>query len=196
MAMTLAIIPGIVNSQEVNFGIKGGVTLSNMYIDQDDLDTEDRRVGFHAGIFSQFMFMETVGIQPEILYSTKGSEADYLGIINQTVRFNIDYIDIPILLVLRPLDILEIYAGPYAGILLNSNIDYEGAIEGETDLDRDHFETLDAGVVGGVALNFSRFRLGARYNLGLREIADSDASRLLLGDSKNQYAQFYLAIQF
>ncbi len=196
MAVSLVTMPGIVQSKEGYFGIKGGLTLSNLYIDENDLDTEDRRVGFHAGLFSQFMFTEAIGIQPEILYTTKGSEADYLGAINQTVSFNIDYIDIPVLLVLRPLEMLEIYAGPYAGILLNSDVGFEGTIEGETDLDRDHFETFDAGLVGGIALNFGGFKVGARYNLGLREIADSNASQMLLGDSKNQYAQFYLAIQF
>ncbi len=196
MAMSLVIIPEIVESQEKNFGIKGGLTLSNLYIDVENLDTEDRRIGFNAGIFGQFMFKEKIGIQPEFLYTTKGSEADYLGVIDQTVSFNINYLDIPVLFVLRPVEILDIYAGPYAGVLLNSNIGFEGTIEGETDLDRDHFRSLDAGLIGGIALNFGGFKLGARYNLGLLDIADSDASELLLGDSKNQYAQFYLAIQF
>ncbi|MCA1745092.1 MAG: PorT family protein [Bacteroidales bacterium] len=182
-------------AQEITSGIKGGLTLSNLYIDRDELDDENARIGFHAGFFSQIMFAETFGLQPEFLFTTKGTEAKYEGMFDQTVNFNMNYIDIPLFAVLRPVEVLEIYAGPYIGFMLNSNIKYSGALDGEDELDRDHFNTLDYGVAGGVALNFGGVQAGARYYVGLQKLADSDASSMMLGDSKHSYGQLYIAFK-
>jgi hypothetical protein len=197
LAICLVMIPGLMQAQESSFGIKGGVTWSNLYIDRDDLDAENARTGFHAGVFSQFMFSgEIFGIQPEVLYSTKGSEAEYAGVLDQRVTFNLNYIDVPLLLVFRPIPVVEFHAGPYVGYLLESDIDFTGTIDGTTSLGRGNFEDWDYGLVGGVALNLGAIKLGARYNLGLNEIAVTDVSQMLMGSSKHQYAQVYLAIQF
>ena len=196
LAISILMAPALVHSQETNLGIKGGLTWSNLYIDQQDIDDENARLGFHAGIFNQHMITPTFGMQLELLYTTKGSEAEYSGILNQSVNFNINYIDLPVMFVFRPVPSIDIHAGPYAGVLLASNVTYTGSIEGETVLDRDHFRNVDAGVVAGLAINLGNVKLGARYNLGLREVADSDAAQLLLGDSKNQYGQVFIALQF
>ncbi len=184
-----------IKAQEITSGIKGGLTLSNLYIDRDELDDENARMGFHAGFFSQIMFAETFGLQPEFLFTTKGTEAKYEGMLDQTVNFNINYIDIPLFAVLRPVEVLEIYAGPYIGFMLNSNVKYSGTIEGSDELDRDHFNTVDYGLAGGVALNFGGVQAGARYHVGLQKLADSDASNMLLGDSKHSYGQLYIALK-
>lgn len=197
LAIGLVMTPGLLKAQESSFGIKGGVTWSNLYIDRVDLDEENARTGFHAGLFSQFMFPgEIFGIQPEILFTTKGSEAEYAGVLDQRITFNLNYIDLPLLLVFRPVPVLEFHAGPYAGYLLGSDIDFTGTIDGATSLEKDNFEDWDYGLVGGIALNLRAIKLGARYNLGLSEIAVTNVSQLLLGGSKNQYAQVYLAFQF
>ncbi len=188
-------LPGITEAQTVNHGIKGGLTTSNLYIDIDDLDDENARTGFHVGVYSQYV-LGGVGIQPEVLFTTKGSEAEFTGIIDQSVSFNMSYIDVPVLLTLRPFPFIEIHAGPYAGFLVHTNIQFEGTIEGETELDRDHFRTVDLGLSGGVAFNLAAVQIGARYNLGLTEIAESNAAQVLLGDSKHQYLQVYLALRF
>ncbi len=183
-----------IKAQEMTSGIKGGLTLSNLYIDRDEIDDENARMGFHAGFFSQIMFAETFGIQPEFLFTTKGSEAHY-GAFDQTVNFNINYIDIPLFAVLRPVEVLEIYAGPYIGFMLNSNIKYSGTVEGTDELDRDHFNTLDYGLAGGIALNFGGVQAGARYYIGLQKLADSNAANMMLGDSKHSYGQLYIALK-
>jgi hypothetical protein len=193
---SLFVMPGLVKSQEVNFGVKGGLNLSNLYIDEEDIDDENSRLGFHVGFVSQFMLAETFGIQPEFLFSTKGAEAVYSGLINQTVNFNINYIDVPVLLVFRPIPVMEIQAGPYFGFLLNSNIEYSGTVAGTDELDRDHFNTLDYGLAGGVAFNFAGIQAGVRYNLGLQKLASSSAANVLLGDSKHSYGQLFIALRF
>jgi hypothetical protein len=196
LALSLVMTPGLVQSQETNYGLKGGLTWSNLYIDEDDLNEENTRLGFHGGLFSQFMFGGIIGIQPEFLFTTKGTEGEYTGILDQSVSFNMNYIDIPVLLVLRPVPVVELHAGAYGGILLNSNISFDGVVEGETELNRDHFNPFDFGLAAGIAFNFGNVQAGVRYNMGLREIADSNAARALLGDSKNSYGQVFLAIKF
>jgi hypothetical protein len=174
-------------------GLKGGLTLSNMYIDINDIDASNARWGFHAGFFSQIMFAETVGFQPEILFTTKGTSAEYSGIFDQTVDFNLNYIDIPLLLVFRPLEVFELHAGPYVGFLLNTNVGLTGTIEGQTELDRDNFNNFDWGIGAGIQFNFRSVILGARYNLGLQNVGATDTANLLLGDVNHTYAQIYLA---
>lgn len=196
LVMTFLSLSGLVKSQGVNFGIKGGFTLSNLYIDSEELDDENARIGLHAGLFSQIMFAEFFGIQPEFLFSQKGSEGKYTGLIDQTVNFKINYIDIPILFVLRPVDVIEFHAGPLFGILLNSNVEYSGIIDGVSEIDREHLKTLDYGLAAGFALNFGNLQAGVRYNLGMQKVADSETMRLLIGDGKNSYGQIYLAIKF
>lgn len=183
-----------VKAQGVSSGIKGGLTLSNLYIDEDNLDEENARIGFNVGIYSQMMFSEIVGMQVELLYTTKGTEATYTGVLNQTIDFRLAYIDLPVLLVLRPAEMFEIHAGPYIGYLIQSEVDFTGTIDGITDIDRDHFNSFDYGVAAGIAFNFQSVKIGFRYNLGLQELADSNTASILLGDSKNSYAQVYIGL--
>ena len=183
-------------AQEASGGIKGGLTMSNLYIDKSEIDDENARFGFNVGLFSQIMFHESFGIQPELLFTTKGTKATYEGFISQTVDFNMNYLDVPVFVVFRPVEIVELYIGPYVGLLLSSNIKYSGAIDGQDEIDRDNFNTIDYGFGAGFALNFGSVSTGLRYNVGLQKLADSNVTEMLLGDSKNAYGQLYIAFRF
>lgn len=174
-------------------GIKGGLNVSNLYI--NDVNDENARFGFNGGFYGQILSSEVFAIQPELLFSTKGSQADYGGIINSTVRFNLNYLDLPILAVIKLGPSAEIHAGAYASYLLSANINYSGNIGNGTDrIDRDQLKSFDYGLSGGFGLNFGAVQIGARYNYGLVKIADSNSARNMLGDSKNSVAQLYLAL--
>lgn len=174
-------------------GIKAGLNASNLYI--DDVNDENARFGFNGGLYGQILSSEAFAIQPELLFSTKGSQADYGGIVNSTVRFNLNYLDLPVLAVFKLGPSAEIHLGPYASYLLGANIDYEGNIGNGTEkIDRDQLKSFDYGLSGGFGLNFGAVQVGARYNYGLVEIADSNTARNLLGNSKNSVAQLYLAL--
>jgi len=174
-------------------GIKAGLNVSNLYI--NDVDDNNARFGFNGGFYGQIASSESFAIQPELLYSTKGSQADYGGIVNSTVRFNLNYIDLPVLAVFKLGPSAEIHVGPYASYLVSANIKYSGNIGNGTDkIDRDQLKSYDYGLSGGFGLNFGAVQIGARYNYGLVKIADSNSARNLLGDSKNSVAQLYLAL--
>ncbi|HEY5915803.1 MAG TPA: porin family protein [Chryseolinea sp.] len=178
---------------QMRAGIKGGLNVSNLYI--DDLDDENARYGFNVGIFGQVLASETFAIQPELLFSTKGSKAFYEGIIDQTVKYNLNYLDLPVLAVFKLGESAEIHIGPYASYLLGANVSYSGDIaNGDDEIDKDHLKSFDYGLAGGFGLNFGAVQVGARYNYGLAKIADSDAAELFLGDSKNSVAQLYISL--
>lgn len=174
-------------------GIRGGLNVSNLYV--KDVDDENSRYGFNAGLYGQILSTEAFAIQPELLYSTKGAQAEYHGVLgDQTARFNLNYLEVPLLAVFKLGSAAEIHAGGYASYLLSANIKYTGDFTNGTDqLDRDQFRSGDAGLVGGFGLNFGNMQVGARYNYGLVEIAKSNAARNILGSSKNSCASLYIA---
>lgn len=185
------------SAQEARSGIKGGLNLSNLYV--DDVDDENVRVGFNAGIYTQIMIGETFAIQPELLYSAKGAKTEYDNTFgNGETDFNLNYIEAPILATFKLGDAADIHIGPYFGYLVSAkskstNETVFGDVDSEGEFERDNFNKFDYGLAGGIGFNFSALTIGLRYNYGLAEIAKSDTAEAFLGNSKNSTAQVYAA---
>ncbi len=183
-------------AQYARAGIKGGLNLSNLYVDQPNDDRA--RLGWHAGFYGQLFASEVFAIQPEVNFSTKGTGVTRIGSNSAEYKtnFNLSYIDIPVLAVFKLGDFAEIHAGAYWAYLLGAKIrnrDNDPMNE-FISVDRDNFDDWDYGLVGGIGFNVGPgVQLGARYNYGLNKIAKSTAARVLFGSSKNQVAQLYLA---
>jgi len=174
-------------------GIKGGLNVSNFY--SEDITDKDARLGFHVGLYGQLFSSEAFALQPELHYSTRGMEVIRDGAIDQKTRFNLNYLDVPVVAVFKLGRAVELHAGAYGSYLLAANIKSEGDLGDTFDqLDRDNFNNFDYGLTGGLGFNFGAVQLGARYNLGLQEIAKSNGAKNALGDSKNSAGQIYLAI--
>lgn len=180
-------------SPKARAGIKGGLNLSNLIT--DEVTDRHGRVGFHAGVYGQLFASEAFAIQPELNYSTKGNEVtSNFGIIDQKTKFNLSYLDVPILAVFKLGNVAEIHAGPYWAYLVGANIDTDGDLGDDfVQLDRDNFDDWDYGLVGGIGFNLGDVQLGARYNYGLNEIAESSGAKRMLGNAKNSVGQIYLA---
>ncbi|MBO5963247.1 MAG: outer membrane beta-barrel protein, partial [Bacteroidales bacterium] len=58
-----------VNAQKVNFGLKGGLNLSNWSTNDSEM-----KIGFHAGGYAQIKFNKMFAVQPEVLYSMEGTK--------------------------------------------------------------------------------------------------------------------------
>nr|WKN37558.1 porin family protein [Tunicatimonas sp. TK19036] len=189
-------------NEDSRIGIKAGVNLSNFY--SSEIDDQNARIGFNAGIFTELALNDLVSVQPELLFSTRGNQRTYGddgGVaddfdIEGDVRFNLFYVDLPILLKLSLADVINIHAGPYISYLLGANITTEGDLipDGTEDLDRDNFNTWDFGLAVGLGLDLNAVTIGLRYNLGLNEIANSTEADLLLDDVKNSLLQAYVAV--
>jgi len=179
---------------QMRAGIKGGLNVSNLYV--DEVSDENARFGFNLGFYGQILSSDAFAIQPELLFSTKGSEIEYGGsFFDQTVKYNLSYLDLPVLAVFKLGKSAEIHVGPYVGYLLGAKISHEGDLGNGTDeIDKDNLKPFDYGLSGGFGLNFGNFQVGARYNYGLAKLADSDIAELVLGDAKNSLAQVYVSL--
>lgn len=181
-------------AQEFRSGIKGSFNLSNLYT--DDIDDNNLKAGFSVGFFNEKQIAPATAIQTELLFSKKGNRSEYRsGPFDGEANFNLNYIELPVLLEIKAGSGLDINFGPYVSYLVSSNITTEGDFGNSfTEIDREELNNFDFGLAGGLGLNFGNAELGARYNLGLTKIADSANAQSLLGDAKNSVIQFYLAL--
>ncbi|KYG81407.1 outer membrane protein with beta-barrel domain [Roseivirga ehrenbergii] len=181
-------------AQEFRSGIKGSFNLSNLYT--DDIDDNNLRPGFSIGIFKENQIGPSSAIQTELLFSTKGNRSEYrTGPFDGEAKFNLNYIELPVMLDLKAGDALDISFGPYVSYLISANVTTDGDFGSSfSEIDRDELNAFDFGLSGGLGLNFGNTELGARYNFGLSEIADSDNARSIMGDAKNSVIQFYIAL--
>ena len=175
-------------------GVKGGINLANMSI--DDFDTENR-FGYHFGGYLNIPLGEGFAIQPEVLYSARGTKATYdiLGLEGEST-LRLDYIDVPIMGVIFLGEFAQIEVGPYLGFLASSKFETEGDLGDEQEeIDNDSFKSLDFGLAGGLAINLGAFQIGARYVYGLQEVQDSEVSEALLGDASHRTIQAFAAFR-
>jgi hypothetical protein len=187
------------------FGFKGGVNLSQLYVDKVDGNTERSKWGWHAGVFLKAPVSDFFAFQPELLYTSAGTKISYAGsnflnVRPGEVRYNLNYVQLPLLasLTFGP---VSLQFGPYASYLIDANIrnlQIDDPLEpvGGMSLNERDFERFDYGVAGGIAIDVKRFQLGARYNYGLREISDKGLAGQLVNNSKNSVAQIFMGIAF
>lgn len=175
-------------------GIKGGMNVSN-FTSGDQISDKNARFGFHAGVYGQLFVNEGFAIQPEVNYSTKGNKVvTNYDVIDQETKFNLSYIDVPVLAVFKLGNAAEIHVGPYWAYLVGASIDTDGDLGDDfINLDRKNFDNWDYGLAGGIGFNLGAVQLGARYNYGLNEIAKSEGAKRILGGAKNSVGQVYLA---
>ena len=147
------------NRSEVSFGIKAGTNYSNVYDEQGNDFVADSKFGFSAGAFVTIPFGKIIGIQPEILYSQKGfkSTGTYLGSTYSMTRTT-DFIDVPLLLAVKPVDQLTLLFGPQFSYLIKQKDEFTGGTISSTqqqDFDNDDITKNIMGLTGGADLNVS-----------------------------------------
>lgn len=134
-------------SQEVKFGVKGGLNLGGLRGDVaitefDDVEsrirvipgTKEGKVGFHIGGFVEYPINDKLVIQPELLISTQGAKFEntfvyYRPVLNNYVwtnikettvfqqKVNLAYISLPIMVKYNIYDKFNVEFGPQFGIL-------------------------------------------------------------------------------
>lgn len=192
--MGLTAFTGLQAQEKVaSYGFKGGLNFSNLYT--DNVDDNNVLTGFNAGLYAKFPITNNIAIQPEISYTTKGAELVYdNAILKGTAKFNTNYIEVPVLLVINLTDNFNIHAGPYAAYMVSgktSNNSNFGKFDKE--LDTDDFNKLDAGFAGGVGVDLDALNFGVRYNYGLTKLGKDNA--FLSSDAKNSVLSVYVGLR-
>jgi hypothetical protein len=201
VALGLATVPAFAQEQNVTrIGVKGGANFSNFRV--DDVGDNNVKVGLNLGLFAKLPVSEAVAIQPELLYSSKGSKLTYDNFLQGEgeYRFNLNYLELPVLAVFSLGDHFNIHAGPYAAYLTSANIkdlNDDGTIQDIKDLNEKNFNRFDYGIAAGIGADFNGFIAGVRYNYGLNEVGESGSlSGQLTSDSKNSVASVYVGFGF
>ncbi|PIB37035.1 hypothetical protein BFP72_17305 [Reichenbachiella sp. 5M10] len=182
-------------AQDVDAGVKGGMNFSTLI--QNEIDDQDMRLGWQAGFYSKIRTGERFFVMPEILFSTKGVKYDYdvLGS-SGDLKLNLYYIDVPVMFGFHLTEHLALEVGPYGSYLVDAGYKASGDdLNDQDDLDRDNFKSFDYGLAGGLSYQLESFMVGARYNYGLAEIAESDLADFTLENSRNSVAQLYVAFR-
>jgi hypothetical protein len=134
-----------ITAQELSFGFKAGLNFSHFDTDdieqaaEMDLESFQQNSGFHLGVVVSNKITDAFGVRGEFLFSQKGGRYEFEGdsymrllsftgedrLIRQGFRsmnLNISnaYIDIPLMVYVKPIKWLELTAGANVGVLISS----------------------------------------------------------------------------
>jgi len=187
--------------EEVNktkFGIKAGVNKILLYT--NEAYSTKMISTFHLGLFAKFPVSKAFAIQPEINYSPKGGEITYNDLfLNGAVRFNYNYLEVPLLIVFNLFENCNIHAGPYAAFLMSSkvsNVLNTNLFDFEKNFNKSNNNNFDAGIALGLSIDVGMLGMGIRYNYGFLKVAKQSSvldTFYAIPNSHNAVTAFYLS---
>ena len=153
---------GADSRDKLQLGLKAGVNYSNVYDAQGEEFNADSKFGFVAGGFLTVPIGKYLGIQPEILFSQKGFKATgrILGM-DYTFTRTTNFIDIPVLIQLKPIATVTILVGPQFSYMIKQRDEFASALI-ETQFTNDNVQKNILCFIGGADINLDHFVLGAR----------------------------------
>lgn len=187
-------------AQKAEFGIKGGLNSSNFSGDTDGTDFKSR-FGFNLGAFATIKLSEKITLQPEILFSTQGAEAENIEafvddmLFTGDVKFNLSYINVPVMIKYYVVDKFNLEAGPQIGFLTSAKTStkLDGYSQTFDEDAKKYFESVDFGLNFGAGYDFTKnVSAGVRYNLGLSNILKTE----LGNNSESQNSVFSLSVGY
>jgi hypothetical protein len=175
LIIALCLVTGIGYAQDnrstIGFGPKVGINMANVYDTEGEEFTADSKLGLAAGIFISIPIGTYFGIQPEVLYSQKGFKAtgSVLGS-NYSFDRTLNYIDVPLLIAIKPVKILTILAGPQYSYLISKKDEFNSSALStvqQDEFENDNIRKNTFCVIGGADININRLILGARFGWDL-----------------------------
>ena len=174
LIVTLFTLANTVNAQEniidvrdqLLFGLKAGVNLSNVYDAQGEQFNADAKLGFVAGASLAIPIGKFLGVQPEILFSQKGFQGTTI-ILGNTYDFTrtTNYLDIPLFITLKPSESVTLLAGPQYSYLMKQTDEFTDGTtiaQQETAFENDNIRKNTLCFIGGIDINVNHIVLGAR----------------------------------
>ncbi len=153
-----------------NFGIKGGANITNMT--SDGFENNKSRTGFHLGVLAEIPVSEKFSVQPEVLYSTQGTEDEGA---NFKDEYRLDYIQLPVIAKFYLIDGLALEAGPSFNFLVNEEYNFESSLLDVRD-NSEYASTFEFGGALGLSYKLNNgFFLNGRYTQGFTDVFDGDS---------------------
>jgi hypothetical protein len=186
------------DSAKLKFGVKGGVNFSNLYT--EDVDDNNVLAGFNLGLFARLPITQTFAIQPELSYTTKGAELEYNNaFVNGTSTFKLNYLELPVLLVINLSENFSVHGGPYVAYLIDgeaTNNSQGTLFDVENNLDNDDYNKFDTGLSVGIGYDTNKIGFGVRYNYGLQKVGKErnfNGTNYTFPNGKNSAVNLYLS---
>ncbi|MGM0565143.1 MAG: porin family protein [Bacteroidota bacterium] len=160
---------------QLSFGPKIGYTASKLSTNAEDVN-EDFKNTLHFGAFAR-LGTKTY-LQPELLYMTKGTKLGYSlqDGVKQDVKLNT--IDIPVLVGFKLIDLklanIRAMGGPVGSFVINKDVDNVADLDDE--LKGNDIKDANWGFQAGVGADVLSFTLDIRYEFGLSNMFDGEAS--------------------
>lgn len=188
------------SSNGPSFGIKGGVSFSNIIKTDDSNFETDYVTGFNAGIFIGIPIIDRLSFQPEVMFSQKGYKSERTGILgNGTLTQVTNWIEVPVLAKIEAASGFNIYLGPQVSFLTRTVNDFEGTFSSSQQTtyenDADKFKKSIVGGVLGAGFDLTnKVSLNGRYALDFQKNNENGTSETPA--FKNQVWQIGLGIKF
>ncbi|MDD2550958.1 MAG: porin family protein [Bacteroidales bacterium] len=152
--------------ERIQIGVKAGLSYSNVYDTEGEEFDADAKFGFTGGAFLIVPIGKFLGIQPEILVTQKGfkGSGNLLGA-PYSFKRTTTFLEIPILLAVRPSEMITLVAGPQYSYLMYERYEFTSSIvniDQEEKFEQDNIRKNMFGFVGGVDINLSPIVLSAR----------------------------------
>jgi hypothetical protein len=143
-------------------GLKAGFNYSNVYDTKAEDFSTDPKFGWVAGGFLSIPLGKYLGVQPEVLFSQKGFRAKgrILAVPYELTRTT-NFIDVPLLLQLKPFSGITLLAGPQFSFLLKQTDVYANSTQ-EQEFKNDNLRKNILCFLGGFDVNLSHTVLSAR----------------------------------
>lgn len=181
---------------QIRFGFKAGVNYSNVYDEEGENFVADGKFGLAAGIFFSLPLSKFFGFQPELIYSQKGFKAtgNVLGI-NYDYKRTTNYLDIPLLVQVKPVRYFTILAGPQFSYLLETKNEFNNTSNSvQEDINNDNYKKNIFGFVIGTDVNIEQFVISGRLAWDINK-SDADGNTST-PRYKNQVVQLSLGYRF
>lgn len=156
-----------------------GINLSNL----TKLDNTKMKFGIAAGAVAEYGVSDNFGVSLGLIYSQQGCKFDGGG------KYNMDYLNIPILAQYYVIDGLALKAGIQPGCLVSA----KAKGNGHSTSIKDGCNKFDVAIPIGLSYEYKNIVLDARYNIGLTKTFKKSYSEK---KSNNSVFQFTLGYKF
>jgi hypothetical protein len=185
-------------TNDVHFGLRAGLNLSNIIKSGDNDFSTDIKPGFNAAAFLEIPIVNGFSVQPELQFSQKGyiTTGSALGTPYE-YKVTTNYVEIPLLAKISPTNNFGIVVGPQFSFLTSTKTKFKtsnSSYEDYDDVDNDNLRKNILGGVLGIEVNSSNAVFGLRYNLDFQ--ANNGDGTSTTPKYKNQVLGLSVGIRF
>lgn len=179
------------HAQKNGFGLKGGLSSTQVNFEADQLVPSDAQLGYHLGVFARFGGIGFF-VQPEVLFTQTSGKfklelppASSTSPANYEAKFN--RLDVPVMAGFRILKIIRVMAGPIASFNIDSSLKEAGTTVQNID-----FKKATFGYQTGVGVDLGNLTFEGKYEGGLSKFTENVGSYT----TDNRINQWVLSVGF